>query len=57
MSTKKFVLITGVSGQDGSNMVRYLLKNTNYFIYGATRRVSVANHENISDIKDSRFTR
>lgn len=56
MSTKKFVLITGVSGQDGSNMVRYLLKNTNYFIYGATRRVSVANHENIADIKDSRFT-
>lgn len=51
------VIITGVSGQDGSNMVRYLLKNNeNIRIYGAIRRLSVKNHENISDVKDSRFS-
>ena len=55
MSTKKIVLITGITGQDGSNMVRYLLKNTNYLIYGSIRRTSVANHENIKDVKDDRF--
>jgi GDPmannose 4,6-dehydratase len=51
----KKILITGVSGQDGSNMVRFLLKNTNHIIYGAIRRLSVANHENIKDIKNERF--
>ena len=49
------VLITGVTGQDGSNMVRYLLKNTNCKIYGAIRRLSVSNHANIEDINDDRF--
>lgn len=53
----KKIIITGVSGQDGSNMVRYLLKShQNIEIYGAIRRLSVRNHENISDVKDSRFT-
>ena len=51
----KKVLITGVTGQDGSNMSRFLLKNTDCEIYGAVRRVSVSNHANIEDIKDSRF--
>jgi GDPmannose 4,6-dehydratase len=55
MSSQPKVLITGVTGQDGSNMVRYLLKNTNCLIYGAIRRLSVLNHENIVDIADSRF--
>jgi len=54
MSEKK-ILITGVTGQDGSNMVRYLLKNTSCIIYGTIRRLSVKNHENIDNIKDSRF--
>jgi GDPmannose 4,6-dehydratase len=49
------ILITGVTGQDGSNMVRYLLDNTDNIIYGAIRRLSVPNHKNIADIKDSRF--
>ena len=41
------VIITGVSGQDGSFMSDYLLKNTDYEIFGGARRLSVANHENI----------
>lgn len=50
------VLITGITGQDGSNMVRYLLKNTDHIIYGTIRRLSVSNHENIEDLKnDPRF--
>ena len=51
----KKILITGVTGQDGSNMVRYLLDHTDHIIYGAIRRLSVPNHKNITDIKDSRF--
>jgi GDPmannose 4,6-dehydratase len=49
------ILITGVTGQDGSNMVRFLLKNTNCKIYGGVRRLSVLNHSNIEDIEDDRF--
>ena len=49
------IIVTGVTGQDGSNMVRYLLKNTNAKIYGTTRRLSVKNHINIIDVKDPRF--
>lgn len=51
----KKVLISGVTGQDGSNLVRYLLDNTDCLIYGGIRRVSVLNHENISDINNPRF--
>jgi GDPmannose 4,6-dehydratase len=51
----KNIIITGVTGQDGSNMVRFLLKNTTHNIYGGVRRLSVNNHENIIDIKDDRF--
>jgi GDPmannose 4,6-dehydratase len=55
-STVKKILITGVTGQDGSNMVRYLLNTLpECKIYGAVRRLSVANHDNISDIHDTRF--
>ena len=55
MEVTKKILITGVTGQDGSNMVRFLLKNTDLFIYGAVRRLSVPNYDNINDIKDTRF--
>jgi len=51
----KNILITGATGQDGSNMIRFLLKNTSYNIYGCIRRLSVKNHENIIDIKNNRF--
>jgi len=55
MTNIQKILVTGVTGQDGSNITRFLLKNTNCQIYGAVRRLSVANHENISDICDERF--
>lgn len=51
------ILITGVTGQDGSNMTRFLLANVeNVHIYGAIRRLSVMNHENINDVNDKRFS-
>jgi GDPmannose 4,6-dehydratase len=52
MTTSK-ILITGVTGQDGSNLVDYLLKNTTHEIYGAVRRLSVNNHINIKDYIDN----
>lgn len=52
----KSVLVTGVTGQDGSHMVDYLLKNTNYKIYGTARRLSVKNHDNILHLEsENRF--
>ena len=55
MSINKKILVTGVTGQDGSNMVRFLLKNTDLLIYGAVRRLSVPNYDNINDINHIRF--
>ena len=50
-SSIKKVVVTGVTGQDGSHMVEYLLKNTNCMVYGTIRRLSVSNHENIEHLK------
>ncbi len=52
---RKTVVITGVTGQDGSHMVDFLIKNTDYLIFGGVRRLSVYNHENIKHIKSDRF--
>ena len=52
---KKVCVITGVTGQDGSHMVDFLLKNTDLFIVGGVRRLSVYNHKNIRHIKSDRF--
>ena len=52
---RKTVVITGVTGQDGSHMVDFLLKNTYYIIFGGVIRLSVYNHENIKHIKSDRF--
>jgi GDPmannose 4,6-dehydratase len=52
---KKTIVITGVTGQDGSHMVDFLLKNTDYLIFGGVRRLSVYNHENVKHIKSDRF--
>jgi GDPmannose 4,6-dehydratase len=42
----KKILITGILGQDGANMAEYLLKNTDYLIYGMMRRSSNPNFIN-----------
>jgi len=42
------ILVTGVLGQDGANMVEYLLKNTNAKIFGMIRRSSNPNFTNCS---------
>ena len=52
---RKTIVITGVTGQDGSHMADFLLKNTDYLIFGGVRRLSVYNHENIKHIKSDRF--
>jgi len=49
----KKVIVTGITGQDGSHMVDYLLKNTDVEVYGSIRRLSVKNHENILHLKES----
>lgn len=48
----KTVIITGITGQDGSLMADHLLKNTNLFVIGAHRRLSVPNHANIDHLKN-----
>jgi GDPmannose 4,6-dehydratase len=56
IGTNKVVFVTGVTGQDGSFMADYLLKNTDYIIFGGARRLSIKNHENISHLENnSRF--
>jgi GDPmannose 4,6-dehydratase len=52
----KKVIITGVTGQDGSFMADYLLENTEHAIIAGVRRLSVKNHENIKHlINNPRF--
>lgn len=46
----KSVVITGITGQDGSYMADYLLANTDYKIYGMVRRSSTKNYKNIEHI-------
>jgi|TARA_R110002020_G_scaffold70186_2_gene182214 GDPmannose 4,6-dehydratase len=47
----KKVLITGITGQDGSLMADYLLKHTEHLIIAGVRRLSVENHKNIKHLK------
>jgi len=50
------VFVTGVTGQDGSHMVDYLLRETSANIIGGARRLSVENHVNIRHLEnESRF--
>jgi len=52
----KKVLITGVTGQDGSYMAEYLLSSSEYEIYGVVRRSSTKNYKNIEHLLNkSRF--
>lgn len=47
----KNVLITGITGQDGSYLAELLLSK-NYKVYGMVRRASTENFERINHIKD-----
>lgn len=53
----KVVLITGISGQDGSFMADYLIKNTDYRIFGAVRHTSKPDYSNFSHLfSEKRFS-
>jgi GDPmannose 4,6-dehydratase len=55
-NTYKKVIITGVTGQDGSYMADLLLEDPNYEIFGMVRRASTNNHHNIKHLlNNSRF--
>lgn len=49
MEDKKIALITGVTGQDGSYLVDFLL-NKNYIVHGIKRRTSLINTDRIDHI-------
>jgi GDPmannose 4,6-dehydratase len=52
----KKVLITGVTGQDGSYMADFLSESTDYEIYGMVRRASTNNYHNIQNLlNNNRF--
>lgn len=52
----KLVLITGVTGQDGSLMADYLLANTDYEIRGMVRRSAKPDYSNIKNaLNNPRF--
>lgn len=52
----KKIIVTGVTGQDGSLMSDHLLQNTDHIIYGGIRRLSVKNHDNILHLEnEARF--
>lgn len=55
LKNKNICIVTGVTGQDGSYMVDYLLENTDLYIVGGVRRLSVYNHVNIKHINNNRF--
>jgi GDPmannose 4,6-dehydratase len=53
MIMPKRVIITGVTGQDGSYMADFLLGETDYEIYGVIRRASTNNYHNIKHLLDN----
>jgi GDPmannose 4,6-dehydratase len=50
---KKSALITGITGQDGSYLARFLLKK-NYNVFGIIRRSSSFNTQRINDLHDNK---
>jgi GDPmannose 4,6-dehydratase len=52
-SKQECIIVTGVTGQDGSYMADFLLENTDYLIFGGVRRLSVQNHDNIKHLKEN----
>ena len=55
MKKKKIALITGITGQDGAYLAKFLIKK-NYIVHGVKRRSSLINTKRIDDIyKDKHF--
>ncbi len=50
INNRAVVIVTGVTGQDGSLMVDYLLRNPDYVIFGGVRHSSGINCENITHL-------
>src|SRR6056300_355618 len=50
----KSVIVTGILGQDGANMVEYLLRETDCKIYGVMRRSSNPNFSNCQRFIDNK---
>lgn len=54
---EKKIIITGVTGQDGSYMADYLLESTNHEIYGMIRRSAKPDYSNLKKaMENPRFT-
>lgn len=53
MSKNKKIIISGATGQDGSYMIEYLLKNTENTIIAAIRRTSQAILSNLEGVLDN----
>lgn len=49
----KKIVVTGVTGQDGSHLVDFLLENTDCHVVGCFRRLSVPNYDNIEKHLDN----
>ena len=49
----KKVIITGVTGMDGSHMADFLINHTDHLIVAGIRRLSNDNHKNIKHLKDN----
>lgn len=49
----KKVIITGVTGMDGSHMADFLIKNSTHTIIAGVRRLSNENHKNIEHLKNN----
>lgn len=55
-TTPKRVLVTGVTGQDGSYMADYLLANTPHQVFGMVRRTAKPDYGNLTEaLKNPRF--
>lgn len=52
MTKRKTVLITGITGQDGSYLAEFLLKKRDYHVVGLVRKTSNLLYPNISHIQD-----
>jgi len=55
LSGKECVVVTGVTGQDGSHMVDYLIENTEYYVVGCVRRLGLSGGVSVFNKYAERF--